>query len=88
MTCPVLALIGEKDFQVPTEANLAIIEAALKNGGNQEFLIKDLADLNHILQPCETGKVDEYAAIAVYTCGPRTPILASSPESMGEFRFG
>jgi len=63
VTCPVLALIGEKDFQVPPRENLPIIQAALKEGGNRDFLVKELPALNHLLQPCKTGMLDEYATI-------------------------
>jgi pimeloyl-ACP methyl ester carboxylesterase len=65
VTCPVLAVIGERDFQVPARENLPVIEAALKEGGNRDFLVKELPGLNHLLQPCETGMLDEYATIEV-----------------------
>ncbi len=63
VTCPVLAVIGEKDSQVAPRENLPVIEAALKDGGNPDFLVKELPGLNHLLQPCESGMLDEYAAI-------------------------
>ncbi|WP_010585414.1 alpha/beta hydrolase family protein [Schlesneria paludicola] len=61
--CPVLAVIGEKDLQVPAAQNLKVIEAALKAGGNKNFLAKELPGLNHLLQPCVTGFLDEYSTI-------------------------
>ena len=37
VTCPVLAINGEKDLQVPPEQNLPAIRKALVRGGQQEF---------------------------------------------------
>ncbi len=61
--CPVLAIIGEKDLQVPPKENLSAIEAALKKGGNKDFTLKELNGLNHLFQTAETGSPLEYAKI-------------------------
>ena len=61
--CPVLVLNGEKDLQVPAKVNLEAIENALKKGGNQNVTIKQLANLNHLFQECETGLPGEYSEI-------------------------
>jgi hypothetical protein len=61
--CPVLALIGEKDLQVPPKENLPAIEQALKAGGNRDFTAKELPGLNHLFQNCKTGAVTEYGDI-------------------------
>ena len=61
--CPVLAINGEKDLQVPAEVNLKAIESALKRGGNEKVTIKELPNLNHLFQECKTGSPSEYAAI-------------------------
>jgi len=61
--CPVLALNGEKDLQVPSKTNLAAIEKALTEGGNKKFTTMELAGLNHLFQTCETGGIVEYAQI-------------------------
>jgi len=61
--CPVLALNGEKDLQVPPKENLFAIEAALKKGGNKQFMTKELQGLNHLLQTAETGAPSEYGKI-------------------------
>ena len=53
--CPVLALNGEKDLQVPPKENLPLIKKALQDGGNTDFQIVELPDLNHLFQHCETG---------------------------------
>ncbi|AOW10979.1 alpha/beta hydrolase family protein [Flavobacterium gilvum] len=61
--CPVLALNGEKDIQVPADVNLEAIKAALTKGGNKNVAIKKLPNLNHLFQECETGSPNEYATI-------------------------
>jgi len=61
--CLVLAINGEKDLQVPPRENLTVIEEALKSGGNQDYTIKELPDLNHLFQTAQTGLPSEYAKI-------------------------
>lgn len=61
--CPVLAINGEKDFQVLPDINLKGIEAGLKKAGNKDVTIKSLPDLNHLFQHAETGAFEEYAKI-------------------------
>lgn len=61
--CPVLAINGEKDLQVPAKENLTEIENALKNGGNKKYTIKTMAGLNHLFQHSETGSPMEYGKI-------------------------
>jgi uncharacterized protein len=61
--CPVLAIIGEKDLQVPPKENLPAIEEALKKGGNKNFTVKELPGLNHLFQTAETGSPVEYGKI-------------------------
>jgi pimeloyl-ACP methyl ester carboxylesterase len=61
--CPVLALNGEKDLQVPPKENLEEIEKAIKKGGNTRVTTKQLPGLNHLFQTCKTGGVGEYAEI-------------------------
>jgi uncharacterized protein len=62
--CPVLALNGEKDLQVPCKENLAAIETALKSGGNTHYLIKEMPGLNHLFQHCTSGSPTEYIRIS------------------------
>jgi pimeloyl-ACP methyl ester carboxylesterase len=57
---PVLAVIGDKDLQVPPKENLPAIENALREGGNKDFTIKELPNLNHLFQTCKTGALSEY----------------------------
>ena len=61
--CPVLAINGEKDLQVPPQENLSAIEAALVAGGNKNFTVKELPGLNHLFQTSQTGLPAEYAKI-------------------------
>lgn len=61
--CPVLAIIGEKDLQVPPEQNLKEIEKALKQGGNGDYTVKELPGLNHLFQTADTGAPGEYGKI-------------------------
>jgi len=63
VTCPVLAINGEKDLQVTPRENLSGISDALKRGGNTSVTVKELPNLNHLFQNCETGSPEEYAAI-------------------------
>jgi fermentation-respiration switch protein FrsA (DUF1100 family) len=61
--CPVLAINGEKDLQVPPKENLSAIESALKKGGNDNFEVAMLPGLNHLFQTSQTGKISEYGTI-------------------------
>jgi len=61
--CPVLALNGEKDMQVPAKENLSAIETALKKGKNDKVTVKELSGLNHLFQECKTGSPEEYIQI-------------------------
>lgn len=60
--CPVLAIDGEKDLQVPPE-NLIAIKTALENGGNKNVTTKLFPNLNHLFQDCKTGLPSEYSEI-------------------------
>lgn len=61
--CPVLALNGTKDLQVPFRVNLEGIERAVKEGGNSRVTIRELPGLNHLFQRAETGAPSEYVKI-------------------------
>jgi pimeloyl-ACP methyl ester carboxylesterase len=60
---PVLALNGDKDLQVPPREDLAAIEQALKDGGNRDYKIVLLPNLNHLFQTARSGSLSEYAEI-------------------------
>lgn len=62
VTCPVLALGGEKDLQVPPAENLKKIERALA-GRSPRSVVRQLPGLNHSFQTARTGKASEYFLI-------------------------
>ena len=61
--CPVLALDGSLDLQVPPAENLTAIAAALKAGGNTAVTTTELPGLNHLFQTAKTGSPSEYGTI-------------------------
>lgn len=61
--CPVLAVNGAKDLQVPSKENLTAIKDALARGGNKNVTIKEFPGLNHLFQESKTGSPNEYAEI-------------------------
>ena len=63
VACPVLAINGEKDLQVPPAQNLPAIRKALEDGGNKNFEVDELPGLNHLFQTAKTGAPSEYAEI-------------------------
>jgi alpha/beta superfamily hydrolase len=60
---PVLSLNGSKDTQVDAKINQNGIRQALIKGGNKDYKIIELENLNHFFQECETGRMDEYRKI-------------------------
>ena len=63
VSCPVLAINGEKDFQVLADLNLNGIKDSLKKANNNDVTIKKMPSLNHLLQTAQTGAADEYKKI-------------------------
>ncbi len=63
VTCPVLALIGEKDLQVPPKQNLPVIRKTLAEAGNKNFEVDELPGLNHLFQTAKTSALSEYSEI-------------------------
>lgn len=61
--CPVLAMIGSLDVQVPAKQNLPAIRAALEQAGNKHFEVVQMPGLNHFFQTATTGAPTEYAQI-------------------------
>lgn len=59
--CPVLAVNGGKDLQVPAE-NIDLIERYVKEGGGN-IETKLFPGMNHIFQPAQKGLPEEYAKI-------------------------
>lgn len=63
VNCPVLAINGNKDFQVPSKENLNAIKDAIEKNGNNDVTIIELGNLNHLFQECNTGISSEYSEI-------------------------
>jgi hypothetical protein len=63
VSCPVLAINGDKDLQVDATQNIPAIEKALKTGGNKQVSTRILPGLNHLFQHSETGKSSEYGQL-------------------------
>lgn len=61
--CPVLALNGGKDLQVPAQENIGAIKTALAKGGNKNVTTIVFPNLNHLFQDCKTGLPNEYSEI-------------------------
>ena len=57
--CPILAVNGEKDIQVPADVNLQNFEKWLPG----KVTTKKYPELNHLFQHCQTGMIDEYSKI-------------------------
>ncbi len=63
LTCPVLVLAGEKDAQVLADDNLQAFHDIFAGSGNTQVELIKLPGLNHILQTCNTGLMDEYGEL-------------------------
>lgn len=61
--CRVLAINGDKDLQVASKANLKGIETSLKSGGNKDFKIVEMTNMNHLFQTTSSGKISEYGQL-------------------------
>jgi hypothetical protein len=59
--CPVLALWGSKDLQVPPAQDLPPVRAAL--AADPQVTVEVLPGLNHLFQTADTGSPTEYATI-------------------------
>ena len=63
LNCPVLAIFGEKDLHVPPARNADAVKAALQAGGNPDYSVLVLPDLNHFFQTNKEGIVFNYGKI-------------------------
>ena len=59
--CPVMAVNGSYDMQVPAEANLGVLRKLLPAGG--KYLIKEYPELNHLFQKCTRETSLKYGEI-------------------------
>jgi pimeloyl-ACP methyl ester carboxylesterase len=63
VSCPVLALYGQKDLQVSAKANLPLLQKAFHDAMNTQAETREMPELNHLFQHAYTGTPAEYAAI-------------------------
>jgi uncharacterized protein len=63
VNCPVLALFGGLDTQVPAKLNEDPMESALKKGGNKDYTFKIFPTANHLFLSAKTGSPSEYASL-------------------------
>ena len=61
--CPALLLNGSKDLQVIASQNLPGYEKIIAEHGKTNLTLRELPDLNHLFQHCETGSPNEYFEI-------------------------
>jgi pimeloyl-ACP methyl ester carboxylesterase len=61
VTCPVLALHGDKDLLVAAKQNLPPIRKALEAAGNRNFEIDELPGLNHLFQTVNRAPSEQAA---------------------------
>lgn len=74
---PILAVWGSEDVQVPAVGNRDSMVSALRST-NPLNQLEILPGLNHLLQPCKTGLVDEYETI-------ETTIAPTALEKFSQF---
>lgn len=63
VTCPVLALFGSLDLQVPAEMNAKAVEEATKKAGNRDVTVKTYDGANHLFVKAVTGSPMEYPTL-------------------------
>lgn len=61
--CPALLLNGSKDLQVVASQNLPAYEKIIADYGKTNLTVREMPDLNHLFQHCETGSPNEYFEI-------------------------
>ena len=61
--CPALLLNGSKDVQVVASQNLPAYEKIIAEHGKTNMTLREMPELNHLFQHCETGSPNEYFTI-------------------------
>jgi pimeloyl-ACP methyl ester carboxylesterase len=62
VNCHVLALNGSKDLQVPPKENLGAMKKFIPKS-DKSHVFRELPNLNHLFQECESGNPQEYQTI-------------------------
>ena len=60
VACPVFAVFGGRDLQVPEAANRTRLEAALTEARNQDVTVRVYPEANHLFMQAVTGQPAEY----------------------------
>ncbi len=60
LKCPVLAIYGENDTQVPPKSNIQKLEKIKRTNKEAAITIKTIKDANHLFQKSKTGSPMEY----------------------------
>lgn len=63
VSCPVLALFGEKDLQVPLSQNRPVVERILTGPGHARSTVRTYPAANHLFQTAVTGSPAEYGTL-------------------------
>jgi uncharacterized protein len=63
MRCPMLALFGEKDLQVPAHLNAGALETIAKSGETHRIEIRIVPEANHLFQKAASGSPTEYRSL-------------------------
>ena len=64
VTCPVLALFGERDLQTDPALNAEAAREALVASPSPSVTVQVVPGVNHLFQRCATGAIEEYEQIA------------------------
>jgi uncharacterized protein len=64
ITCPVLALYGSLDMQVPAAQNVPVLEGIIRKNGMTNITIRLIDGANHLFQQATTGQPSEYGTLA------------------------
>ena len=67
--CPVLVLLGEVDWAIPSKQSGAAFERAFKKSGNRDYTVRVLPKANHGLLEGETGFASESPRLKRYVPG-------------------
>lgn len=64
ITCPLLAIFGSLDMQVPEAQNRPVLESIVAKNRMTNVTIRTVAGANHLFQQATSGQPSEYATLA------------------------